>query len=276
MRTRSLGYVVLGVLLGNLGACGGSGDGSSENAESEQVPTAITIRSATYGTALDARQQIAQPVQEFAPTDPVSISLELRGRPRGGVVTLRWPLGARNVDAAIDLASVNGSTIFSIGESTYVGGTLSHTGPLPPGEYTTIVLFEGAEVGRYPFRVVDAAGSAARGAFAGPFTTAPSDTLPPVVSPLPSATPVMHFAWNHPSLPANESLAFSLVAVDVGAAAPPMTTVATGPAFTAAQAGPYHGPLQFSLPRPWPPGSYRVVGVGSTLGPIATFDFTVQ
>lgn len=271
MRTRRLGYAALGTLIGNLVACGGAGDGAEESTE---APAAITIRSATYGTALDAQQRIAQPVQEFAPTDPVSISLELQGRPRGGVVTMRWPLGAENVDASIDLAGVNGSTIFSIGESTYVGGTLSHTWPLPPGEYTTIVLYQGTEVARYPFRVVGG-GTAAQAAFTGPFTTAPSDTLPPVVSPLPSATPVMYFAWSA-NLPANESLAFSLVAVDVGSAAPPMTTVATGSGFTAAQAGPNHGPLQFSLPRPWPPGSYRVVGVGSTLGEIATFDFVVQ
>jgi hypothetical protein len=55
-----------------------------------------------------------------------------------------------------------------------------------------------------------------------------------------------------------------------------MTTVTTGAPFTASQAGPYHGPLEFSLPRPWPSGSYRVVGEGSTLGEIATLDFVVE
>lgn len=266
MRKTRVGYVVLGMLLCHVG-CGGSGAD-----ESQPTPTSITIRSATYGTALDAQQHVARPVQEFAPTDPVCISLELEGRPRQGLVTLRWPLGARIVDASIDLSGVNGATVFSFGESTYVGGTLSHTGPLPPGEYTTIVLFNAREIARYPFRVA----GEVTGALAGPFTTAPTDTLPPVVNPLPASTSTMHFAWNHPALPANESVSFRLVAVDVGEAAPPMTTVTTGAPFPAAQAGPYHGPLEFSLPRPWPVGSYRVVGEGSTLGEIATLDFVVQ
>src|SRR5690606_26631878 len=48
----------------------------------------------------------------------------------------------------------------------------------------------------------------------GPFLTAAGETgLPPVANPFPAATPIMHFAWSHPNLPANERITFALVAL---------------------------------------------------------------
>lgn len=109
----------------------------------------------------------------------------------------------------------------------------------------------------------------------GPFTTAPGDTaLPPVVSPFPAAN-TMYFAWSHANLPVDEQLTFSLVAVDVGAAAAPNTPV-TSAQFVAPEAGPHHGPTEFSLPTPWPAGTYRATATGSTLGVFGTVDFRVE
>ncbi len=265
-RARWLGLLAMGYLVAVSLACGGSGGDGDE----EETPASITIQSATYGTSLTPQYQVATPVTEFAPSDTVCISLAIQGRPRSGIVTLRWPFGAENVEAQMDLASVNGSVFFSVGETTYVGGTLTHEGLLPPGQHETVVLFNGAEIGRYPYTV-----TAPPASIAGPYVTQPAQPPPAVVNPVPSATPVIYGHWMHPSIPANEHLTFALVALNVGAAAPPMTTVSSAE-LDATVAGPMNGPLQFSLPRPWPPGSYRIVGLGNTLGQFATLDFTVQ
>lgn len=110
----------------------------------------------------------------------------------------------------------------------------------------------------------------------GPFPTPPSDTaLPAVVNPFPSTTTTMYFAWSHANLPANEQLTFSMIAVEVGSAAPPGTTVTTAEA-AMPEAGPHHGPVNFSLPRPWPPGTYRVTAVGNTIGEFGTVELRVD
>lgn len=265
---RRLGYLAMGYLLLVSLACGSSGEDTGD--DEEEATTSITIRGATYGTSLTPQYQIATPVTEFAPSDTVCISLEIAGRPRSGVITLRWPFGEQNIEAQMDLSSVNGSVFFSVGESTFVGGTLTHEGLLPPGQHETVVLFNGAEVARYPYTV-----TAPPASIAGPFVTEPSATPPAPTNPVPSATPVIYGHWVHPSVPANEHLTFTLLAVNVGAAAPPMSTVSSAE-LDATVAGPMNGPLQFSLPRPWPPGSYRMIGSGNTLGQFATLDFTIQ
>jgi len=109
----------------------------------------------------------------------------------------------------------------------------------------------------------------------GPFVTEPEDVLPAPVNPVPSATPVIYGVWSHPAVPAGEHITIQLLAVNVGAAAAPMSQVSAAE-LDATIAAPMHGPLNFSLPRPWPPGQYRVVATGSTLGEFATLDFVVQ
>ncbi len=268
---RTGAYAGLGVCMLVWLACGTSGEDTSSSS-----PTTITVVSARYGTALDAQYRITAPAETFAPMDPVSISLEIEGRPEAGTVMLRWPLGGSNVEASVDLATVNSGVLVSVGQNTFVGGTLTHTGPLPPGDYETIVLFNGTEVGRYPFVVAGALPpGTVTAAISGPFTTEPGTPRPAPTNPFPSATTTIHAAWDHMNVPANEQLTFALVAVDVGTAAAPGSQVSSAQT-TVPEAGPHNGPLQFSLPRPWPPGSYRITGTGNTLGEFATLEFTVQ
>jgi len=111
----------------------------------------------------------------------------------------------------------------------------------------------------------------------GPYVTAPSETaLPPVVNPIPVPTPVIFFAWAHPSVPANEHITITLIARNVGAVAPPNTTVTTT-MVTAPQAGANHGTSRFSAPTAgWPPGQYRVTATGESVGPFSQLDFAIQ
>jgi hypothetical protein len=148
---KTLPWLALGQLLALSLACGTSGTTTDPATD----PAAgITVRRVTYGTALGPNQQITTPVQIFQPTDPVSCSVEIAGRPSSGTVTLRWPVGpTEEATASVDLSNTNGGVLFSVGQTTYVGGTLSHTNPLPIGIYETIVQYNGTEVGRYPFEV---------------------------------------------------------------------------------------------------------------------------
>lgn len=111
----------------------------------------------------------------------------------------------------------------------------------------------------------------------GPFTTAPTETaLPPVTKPIPVATPIIYAAWVHPSLPAGEQITLALTAVDVGAAAPAGTLVASAKV-TAPAAGPNHGTEKFSAPtKGWPRGQYRITATGNTIGQFGTLDFSIQ
>ncbi len=111
----------------------------------------------------------------------------------------------------------------------------------------------------------------------GPYTTAPTETaLPAVTKPIPVATPIIYAAWVHPSLPSSEQITCALTAVDVGAAAPAGTLVASAK-FTAQAAGPYHGTEKFSAPtKGWPPGQYRITATGNTVGQLGTLDFSIQ
>lgn len=111
---------------------------------------------------------------------------------------------------------------------------------------------------------------------AGPFTSAASETaLPPTVNPIPASTPELHFAWVHPSLTQGEQVSFSLVAVDVGAAAP-AGTVVTSTQMNAPAAGANHGNIHFSMPTAWPPGRYRVVGTAAAAGALPPLEFVIQ
>lgn len=117
------------------------------------TPGGLQVRAVHYGRAMSPQQQITEEVQQFLPTDPVHVSVEIAGRPRAGTLKFRWDVFGEEASASVDLSSVNGGVLFSVGQSTFVGGTLSHQNPLPIAMYETVLEFNGAELGRYPFVV---------------------------------------------------------------------------------------------------------------------------
>lgn len=56
----------------------------------------------------------------------------------------------------IDIAEVNSGVLFSVGEDTYVGFTLSHDDPFPVSdEFFLEVLINGEKLGDFSFSVVE-------------------------------------------------------------------------------------------------------------------------
>jgi hypothetical protein len=118
--------------------------------------TDIEILEATFAHGLSEAMVPEDPGADFAPTETVYLSLKVKGRPEDGVVTARFYWHEDLIaEAGVDLSDVNSGVIFSIGEDTYLGYTLTHEEPFPLSDrYLAEVFFGDQPLGTYPFRVV--------------------------------------------------------------------------------------------------------------------------
>lgn len=116
----------------------------------------IEIREATFAHGLSEDMQAVDPGADFSPEETVYLALTIKGRPEGGLVIARFYWGEAPIaEASIDLADVNSGLIFSIGEDTYAGYTLTHEEPFPIGDrYHAEVFYNDQPLGDYSFRVV--------------------------------------------------------------------------------------------------------------------------
>lgn len=96
-------------------------------------------------------------------------------------------------------------------------------------------------------------------AVGGPTLTRHADDgTMPAAETISTSTPTFYVSWRYPELAAGEAINARLVAVDVGAAAPPGTEV-LGASFPITEAGGAAGAFDFSKPTAgWPAGTYRV------------------
>jgi hypothetical protein len=115
----------------------------------------VEIKEATFAHGLTEDMQPTNPGADFAPDETVYLSLRLNGRPKEGVVTSRFYWGDSLIaDAGVDLADVNSGVLFSVGEDTYVGYTLTHDDPFPiSDQYRAEVSYNDQPLGIYSFRV---------------------------------------------------------------------------------------------------------------------------
>jgi hypothetical protein len=123
----------------------------------------IEILEATFAHGLTDEMQPVDPGADFEPGETIHLSLRIKGRPVEGVVTSRfyWD-DAFIAEADVDLADANSGLIFSIGEDTYAGYTLTPDAAFPVGEgYRADVFYDGGLLDTYSFRVVPPAGAIA-------------------------------------------------------------------------------------------------------------------
>jgi len=120
----------------------------------------VEILEATFAHGLTEEMQPIDPGSDFGPAETVYLSLKLKGRPKEGVVTARFYYGEAFIaEAGVDLAESNSGLLFSFGEDTYLGYTLSHEQAFPAGEdYRAEVFYGDAALATYPFQVVAAEG----------------------------------------------------------------------------------------------------------------------
>ncbi len=116
----------------------------------------IEVQEATFAHGLTEEMQPVDPGADFSPDETVYLSLRIRGRPEEGVVTARfyW-YDSLIAEAGVDLADVNSGLVFSLGEDTYAGYTLTHEEPFPISDrYRTEVFYNDQFLDTYAFRVV--------------------------------------------------------------------------------------------------------------------------
>ena len=159
---RSLLFPILAAVMLTISAlaCGSDTDvaeATSPPPADTPVPTAgIEIRTAVLAHDIDDDHKPVDPDTEFAPDEKIWLSITLRGRPKKGVVTVQFFLHEEMiVEAEADLADVNSSVIFSVGEDTYLNVWLTGDDTLPISDaYRADVSYDGELVDSYTFAVV--------------------------------------------------------------------------------------------------------------------------
>lgn len=121
-----------------------------------ETEAGIEIREATFAHGLSEEMVPQDPGADFAPTETIYLSLKVKGRPESGVVTARFYWREDLIaEAGVDLSDVNSGVIFSIGEDTYLGYTLTHEDPFPLSDrYLAEVFYGDQHLGAFPFQVV--------------------------------------------------------------------------------------------------------------------------
>jgi hypothetical protein len=116
----------------------------------------IEIVAATFAHGLSDQMEPVGAGSDFRPDETIYLSLQIKGRPKEGVITGRFYWRDSFIaEADVDLADVNSGLIFSVGESTYAGYTLTHEQPFPVSDgYRADVSTNGQALGSYPFRIV--------------------------------------------------------------------------------------------------------------------------
>ncbi|MBC7235802.1 MAG: serine protease [Chloroflexi bacterium] len=116
------------------------------------------VLEARFAKGLSEQMEPLNSTTEFAPEDTVYFSVKLKGNPRKGVITIRYLYQDQEITTvSLDLAQMHKEkgTLFLIGGNTFVGSTLTHERPFPPGdEYRAEVLIDGQPTGIYPFAVI--------------------------------------------------------------------------------------------------------------------------
>lgn len=121
----------------------------------------IEVLEATFAHGLGEQMEPVDPGADFAPDETVYLSVKIKGRPKTGLVAAHFFWGEIPIaEATVDLADANSGVLFSIGEDTYAGYTLTHTEPFPLSDnYRADLDYNGAPLGSAPFRVVPPAGA---------------------------------------------------------------------------------------------------------------------
>ncbi len=113
------------------------------------------LKKATFTHGLKEDQSPKDTAEFFRDDETVYLSIELKGRPKTGIVAAKFMFRDDVLaDAKVDVATVNEGVIFSFGQNTFVGFNIAHKEPLPVGDcYTADVTFNDQPLGKFPFKV---------------------------------------------------------------------------------------------------------------------------
>ncbi len=119
------------------------------------------LKKATYCHGFKEDQSPKDTAEFFKQDETVFLSIELKGRPKSGVVAAKFMFREDVLaEAKVDVATVNKGVIFSFGEDTFVGFDMKPKQPLPVGAcYNVEVTFDDKPLGEFPFRVAPPEGA---------------------------------------------------------------------------------------------------------------------
>lgn len=118
---------------------------------------ALNITEVLFATALDEEWQPVGGAQTVFPADQETIwtRVTVAGRPRTGIVTMRWMWrDLRMGEFPVDLSSVNGGVFFSFGQNTYLQGYVTPQSFYVGTGHRLVLMSGGVELGSYGFTVV--------------------------------------------------------------------------------------------------------------------------
>jgi len=184
MNHRCSGFLTVLVVLGTILSFAGAAQAAPPSAE----PIEVAKVTFAHGLTEEMVPVDPDPTATFQPNETVYLSVQVKGRPKAGVLSAKfyWD-GSFIADASIDMADLNSGVLFSFGEDTYAGYQLTHDDVFPVGEkYYAGLYYEGELLDTYPFRVAAPPGSVAsqvksvtlaRGADADYLPVGPTDTF---------------------------------------------------------------------------------------------------
>jgi hypothetical protein len=116
----------------------------------------IQVLEATFAHGLSDQMEPVNPGSDFQTDETVYLSVRIKGRPKEGIVTARFYWHDNLIaEADVNLADANSGLLFSVGEDTFAGYTLTHDQAFPQSDQYRAEVFAGDQaLGTYPFRVV--------------------------------------------------------------------------------------------------------------------------
>jgi hypothetical protein len=147
--------LVIGAVL--ITACGAKPVEEAQAVEVEEETTGITVKDVVFTRTLGENMDPVDPTDTFLPSETINVSVVIDGRPKSGIVTGNFYYGSQFIAGTdIDIAEANSGVLFSVGEDTYVGFTLSHDDPFPVSDdFFVEVLIDGEKLGDFPFSVAE-------------------------------------------------------------------------------------------------------------------------
>jgi len=140
-------------------------DGDSDDADdtTEATTEAFTIDEVVFARGVSEQFELeGGPVTQFRANETVvHARVTIDGRPSSGHITMRWMWHEQQIaEASVDLSDVNGGLLFSVGQNTYVRGTLTLERLLYIGDgYHLVIVADGEELGNWSFEVLPPEGA---------------------------------------------------------------------------------------------------------------------
>jgi hypothetical protein len=150
MKNNLLFFILSAIVLA---ACGG---GPSETSQATNEIDGIEIAEVVFAKTLDENMKPVDITTTFDPTEQVNVSVRIDGRPKEGLMTAKFMYKDKLIaEAPVDLSEINDGVLFSTGNDTYAGFSMTHDDPLYISPYYTVNLsVNGKDAGDYGYSVI--------------------------------------------------------------------------------------------------------------------------